>query len=82
MFVIECIALISLLKKTLITFSLYPHTILNLHNLQLPLIMSSKVKGFAGFIISNVGFFISFCILLLVAVFEEKLDSAFTNKFG
>ena len=41
---------------------------------QLPLIIHSKLKGFLAVLLSNLGFSISFCILLLVALYEDKFD--------
>ncbi len=42
--------------------------------LQLPLI-NSKLNGLLSVFVSNLGFLISFVVLLVVAIYEEKFDT-------
>ena len=44
-------------------------------SLQLPLLRSSKLKGFLPVLLTHLGFFLSFATLLLVAIYEEKFDT-------
>ena len=41
---------------------------------QLPQIRNSKLTGLLALLLVNLGFLLSFTVLLLVAVYEEKLD--------
>jgi len=41
--------------------------------------MSSEVKGCARLLLVNIGFFISFSILLVIAVYEDDFNKLFVS---
>jgi len=41
--------------------------------------MRSEVRGCTGLLVTNIGFFISFSILLVIAIFEDDFDDFFVS---
>jgi len=48
--------------------------------MQLPVIMRSEVRGCTRLLVTNIGFFISFNILLVIAIFEDDFDYLFVSR--